>query len=74
VKLTLLAVFVGLVSLWRRGYFVRENLVTEPTLRRIRREAAMDDSEKDQSEMTRGRRGSVDGPTPTRALSRVGIR
>ena len=70
--LTLLAVVVGLIALYRRGYFVRENLVTEPTLRRIRREAALDTSERDQSEMTRGRRTVTDGPMSR--YDRVGIR
>jgi len=68
------ALVVSLIWLWRKGYFVPEVKVTDATLRRIRRESAMDDSEKDQSEMTRGRRETMDGPARNTALSRVGIR
>ena len=61
-RLTLLAVVVGFIWLWRKGYFVSENVVTEPTLRRIRKESANEGAEKDQAEMTRGRRILIDGP------------
>jgi hypothetical protein len=56
------ALLVALGWLWKRGHFVRENLVTPATLRRIRRESANEGAEKDQAEMTRGRRILMDGP------------
>ena len=56
------ALLVALGWLWRKGYFVHEVTVTDATLRRIRRESANEGAEKDQAEMTRGRRVVMDGP------------
>lgn len=45
--------------------------VTVGTLDRIRSEHAQDEMEREQVEMPRGRRILLDGPPPTKALSRA---
>lgn len=41
-----------------------------PTMRRIRADAELADLAREQEEIPRGRRGVIDGPAPTRALSK----
>ena len=41
-----------------------------PTLRKIRADADRTDLAREQEEVPRGRRGVIDGPAPTKALSK----
>lgn len=71
--LRLLSCVVLLVVAWKVAARLRTsgNQVTEKTLDRIRAEHAQDEMEREQVEMPRGRRILVDGPPPTKALSRA---